>query len=283
MYNSKMGDKDDASQSVQINSSYKRPTVTELSKLNKGPPLDVALDMLKELNSTKAAETANDEPTVISVLMDIRDDMRTFQTTITEQVNRISTRVGHVESEVGHMHNSLLQHQRFLESIDAEKRRKTVIITGLSEDEPLDGDQDENGVVIKISSDRDKVQQIFTKIGQGSTGVSNVEKLGQKQTARDGRIPIRAVKVHLEEAGSQKLLVTNSKKLKDYSEPYNKIFVRKDMHPGVRREFNRLRQSEKTEKDKPENINRTVEYDHVTRTVTVDGVVVDRFRSSFFK
>ena len=158
-----------------------------------------------------------------------------------------------------------------------------MIITGLSEDEPLDGDQDENGVVIKISSDRDKVQQIFTKIGQGSTGVSNVEKLGQKQTARDGRIPIRAVKVSLEEAGSQKLLVTNSKKLKDYSEPYNKIFVKKDIHPGVRREFNRLRQSEKTEKDKPENLNRTVEYDHVTRTVTVDGVVVDRFRSSFFK
>ena len=279
-----MSDIEDASQAVQINSSKKRPTAAELSKLNKGPLLDVALDMLKKLNSTKAAEAANDEPTVISVLMDIRDDMRTFQTTITDQVNRISTRVGHVESDVGHMHNSLLQHQRFLESIDAEKRRKTVIITGLSEDEPLDGDQDENGVVIKISSDRDKVQQIFTKIGLGSTGVSNVERLGQKQTARDdGRIPIRAVKVSLEEAGSQKLLVTNSKKLKDYSEPYNKIFVKKDMHPGVRREFNRLRQSEKTEKEKTENINRTVEYDHATRTVTVDGVVVDRFRSSFFK
>ena len=55
------------------------------------------------------------------------------------------------------------------------------------------------------------------------------------------------------------------------------------MHPGVRREFNRLRLSEKTEKDKPENEGRTVEYDHATRTVTVDGVVVDRFRSSFFK
>ena len=97
----------------------------------------------------------------------------------------------------------------------------------------------------------------------------------------NGRIPIRAVKVSLEEAVSQKMLVTNSKKLKDYSEPYNKIFVKKDMHPGVCREFNRLRQSEKTEKEKSENINRTVEYDHVTRTVTVDGVVVDRFRSSF--
>ena len=79
------------------------------------------------------------------------------------------------------------------------------------------------------------------------------------------------------------MLVTNSKKLKDYLEPYNKIFVKKDMHPGVRWEFNRLRLSEKTEIDKPENEGRTVEYDHTTRTVTVDGVVVDRFRSSFFK
>ena len=218
--------------------------------------------------------------------MEIRDSVRDFQTTITEQVNRISTRMGHVESDIGHIHNSLFQQQRFLESIDAEKRRKTVIITGLPEDEPLDGGQDENGDVIKICSDKDKVQHIFTKIGQGSTGVSNVERLGQKQTAataRDGRIPIRAVKVSLEEAVSQKLLVTNSKKLKDYLEPYNKIFVKKDMHPGVRREFNRLRLSEKTEKEKPENEGRTVEYDHTTRTVTVDGVVVDRFRSSFFK
>ena len=53
---------EDASQSTQINPSYKRPTAAELSKLNKAPLLDAALDLLKELDSIKAADVAKDKP-----------------------------------------------------------------------------------------------------------------------------------------------------------------------------------------------------------------------------
>ena len=65
-------------------------------------------------------------------------------------------------------------------------------------------------------------------------------------------------------------------------DPFKKIFIKKDMHPGVRREFNRLRESEKAQRESPDNNGRTIVYDRESRTIAVDGVVVDRFRSLFF-
>ena len=54
------------------------------------------------------------------------------------------------------------------------------------------------------------------------------------------------------------------------------------MHPGIRKEFARLKESEKTEKQKPENQGKQVVYDHSTRQVKVDGIVVDQFQPTFF-
>ena len=54
------------------------------------------------------------------------------------------------------------------------------------------------------------------------------------------------------------------------------------MHPGVRRELNRLRQAEKSARDDADNIGRNIEYDPAARTLSVDGVIVDRFNPSFF-
>ena len=80
-----------------------------------------------------------------------------------------------------------------------------------------------------------------------------------------------------------KPIVASAKQLKEMSSPLDKVYVKKDMHPGVRREFNRLRQAEKAERDNPDNAGRNIEYDPIARTLSVDGVIVDRFRSSFFQ
>ena len=91
------------------------------------------------------------------------------------------------------------------------------------------------------------------------------------------------MKVSLADPRKQKPVVENARKLKDMPDPFKKVFIKKDMHPGVRREFNRLRESEKTQREKPENHGRNVEYDRAARTISVDGVIVDRFRSAFFQ
>ena len=169
--------------------------------------------------------------------------------------------------------------------MDAEKRRNTLIITGIPEDEPLHSDADANGIQQPIQSDEDKVQHVLSKIGHGDKPVSSVERLGIKksETRSDGSAYSRAVKVTLTNPSHQKLIVASAKKLKDEPEPLKKVYVKKDMHPGVRRELNRLRQAERSERENPDNNGRDIQYDPVARTLSVDGVIVDRFRSSFFQ
>ena len=58
--------------------------------------------------------------------------------------------------------------------------------------------------------------------------------------------------------------------------------LKKDVHPLIRKELNRLREVEKREKEKPENQGLNVYYDGTRREVVVNGNVVDKFRPSFF-
>jgi hypothetical protein len=60
------------------------------------------------------------------------------------------------------------------------------------------------------------------------------------------------------------------------------VYIKKDTHPGIRREMKRLRDTEKREKEKPENQGRTVTYDWKACCVKVDGIIVDSYRPSFF-
>ena len=109
-----------------------------------------------------------------------------------------------------------------------------------------------------------------------------MKRLGEKRTQAgpDGRIPIRALKVTF--GSDSRPVVANAKKLKGMPAPYDKIYIKKDMHPAVRREFTRLREAEKKLREDPDTQGRDIEYDRDSRTLKVDGVIVDRFRSSFF-
>ncbi len=65
-------------------------------------------------------------------------------------------------------------------------------------------------------------------------------------------------------------------------EAFNKIYVMKDTHPGIWKEMGRIRASEKREKEKPENLCCDAKYDRASRTLTVDGTIVDCYNSTFF-
>lgn len=183
--------------------------------------------------------------------------------------------------------SAVMQHQRFLESIDAERRRQNLIITGLSEDIPISRPDPENedGEPITATSDTDKVIAVLAKLGCEEISITSCVRLGQPQTSTlpTDRPFTRALKISVSSPIEQRKILENTKKLKAAGEPYDKIYVKKDMHPGVRREFNRLREVEKAERAKPENIGRTVEYDQALRTLSVDGVVIDQFKPSFFR
>ena len=268
----------------------KRPTTTELNKMNKDDLKTLINTIYSELDSKpQVSENITEQDfTAFTSKLDIvlkevkasKDERLKYQ----REVDGLKLQMNALQTENCLLNKAVLQQQRFLESIDAEKRKGTVILTGLSEDDPLPSYTNEADMVVQVNTDEKKVERIFGKIGQSDIAISNVQRLGERKTEPGvgGRIPIRALKVTLAVPSKQKQLVESARKLKDMPDPFKKIFIKKDMHPGVRREFNRLRESEKAQRESPDNNGRTIVYDRESRTIAVDGVVVDRFRSSFF-
>ena len=187
-----------------------------------------------------------------------------------------------------------MQHQRFLESLDAKQRRGNIIITGLPET-PLvekvptqnegDGTSDsEETTEVTHDTDEDKVNCILAKIGAASE-IDECTRLGKVRSGNEGQRgpPKRALKVTLVNPESQKEILEKAKALKEEGGLFERVFIKRDMHPMVRREFNRMREVEKAEKEKPENRGRDVRYDPVKRTLSVNGVVIDQFKPQFFQ
>ena len=81
----------------------------------------------------------------------------------------------------------------------------------------------------------------------------------------------------------RKRILQNTSKLKHAGNTFQRIYVKKDIHPAVRKELNRMHLAEREEERKPENQGREVKYDPATRCLTVDGMVVDRFKPTFFQ
>ncbi len=90
------------------------------------------------------------------------------------------------------------------------------------------------------------------------------------------------IKVSLAHADNRKIILRETKTLKEGGDAFKNIYVHKDIHPLVNKEFCRLKEVEKQEREKPENQGRTVMYNASMHTILVDGVVVDRFKPNFF-
>lgn len=62
-----------------------------------------------------------------------------------------------------------------------------------------------------------------------------------------------------------------------------RVYLKKDVHPAIRKEQTRLRNREKQEKGKPCNAASNISYDWKNRVLVRDGVVIDRFSPMFFQ
>ena len=118
---------------------------------------------------------------------------------------------------------------------------------------------------------------VFEKINHSDIIPKQIIRLGKAQQDK-----IRPIKVILPTSNVRKPILDNTKNLKSAGEEFRKIFIKKDIHPGIRKEFNRLREATNAETNKPENAGKQVVYNRDTRTLSIDGVVVDRFKPSFF-
>ena len=158
--------------------------------------------------------------------------------------------------------------QRFAEGLDARQRGRNIIMMGVSETSDELGDDDTS-----------RVKNIIEKtsaMAAEDVGETSVKRLGDE--IRNGRA--RPLLVMLEDHAKQWKVLQNTKNLKDVT-GYSNIYIKKDIHPTINYELNRLRRREKELKEDPANRGVNIQYDYKARVITRDGIVIDRFNPSF--
>ena len=253
---------------LQHAGDVKKFTDNDLNKMKK-EELMTALNTLIEANRGETITLSSSA--IEGKLDDLLKEFRDFK----DNYKRLDSELTFLKRENANLKEAVMQHQRYLESIESEKRARNLIFLGIPEGDMTFTNNDGEAVVVK--EDANKIREILKKIHREDTQVEDLRRLGKPSTGRN-----RVVLAKLQSKEARDHILQSAPTLKSLGSGFEKIFLKKDVHPLVRKEFNRLREVERREKDKPENQGFTVTYDSGRREVIVNGRVVDYFRPSFF-
>jgi hypothetical protein len=249
--------------------AWKRLSKTEINNMKRDDLRDLVLKIQKEATENSGENGQETEAADIKTLLnDILKEMKKFN----EEKETVKRELTELRTDNRKLNEALMQQQRFLEVLDADRRANKVIVFGVPEGEMVDG-------VNVMRTDDTKVAMILQKIGQHDE-VAGVRRLGKKPEDQPDRI--RPLEVTLKNAAKRQDILTNSKKLKDEAQPYKDIGLRKDVHPAVRKEWKRLKEAEESEKARNENAGKTICIDYKKRVLMVDNIIIDRFAPKFF-
>lgn len=237
-----------------------RPSIAEINAMKKDDLKKTLIDLLEGLSTGNNGE-------------DGADDTRAMLRTILDEVKKSNVERDKINEEIKSLKKTnetlcetLAQQQRYLESVDAERRACNLIITGVDEGSDLG------------HTDEEKVNLILRTVGHENVTTTYIGRLGAAAANRTRR----PIKVVVGSARERNGILKDASKLKNAGDTFSRIYIKKDLHPGVRREIIRIKEAEKREREKPENAGRDVRYDRESRTLTIDGQVVDRFSPAFF-
>ena len=102
-----------------------------------------------------------------------------------------------------------------------------------------------------------------------------------KRLGKQNQDRIRPILVTLENTDVKDKILSEAKKLKSAGQLYKKIYIKRDVHPAVRREWKRLYYTLEVEKNKPENMGHSVTIDKRKRQIIRDGQVIDKWNVNF--
>ena len=195
--------------------------------------------------------------------------MYTFETKINcsiatqdVKIKVLQTKCDQYEEDIAALKCIVSKQQRSLNTMDDEERSKNLIITGISENDIVDGEN-------VCKDDATKLRAIFGCIGsqipEGSTWI----RIGKQ---KDGYH--RPVKMTLRNKGERDSVKEKAKALKVSAAPWNNIYINKDLSPAVVAENNRLRLKMKKLKQLDENKDKEVKIEK--GELKVNGNVVDK-------
>ncbi len=161
----------------------------------------------------------------------------------------------------------IMQHHLFMEQVDRQKRETNIVLFGVpDENMALEGATTEDTKIHKVmnavEADPDVVARSYKRLGQHIQGSNRPRPLLVKLDSKFVRDKV------LEKAMN----------LKNMTEPYKRIYIKKDSHPEVRKEWKRLKDAEEEEKRRPSNAGCNIRLDYRERVLYRDGVVIDKWR-----
>ncbi|KAK4299453.1 hypothetical protein Pmani_028266 [Petrolisthes manimaculis] len=169
----------------------------------------------------------------------------------------IKQKLDQLTERLDQAYNIISQQQFFMESLDNKERRNNLIITGVSE------------AVDEIDrTDVEKVRNVITETGYQLTSdpaTWEIRRLGRENERRK-----RPLLVVVGDGHQRNEILKKARNLKSAQGLMASVYIKKDVHPAVRKEMARLRQREKEEKDKPENVGVNLVYDWKRRVLLKD-------------
>ena len=205
-----------------------------------------------------------EEPTNSVIL----DEIRKLHEEVAE-IKGLKQEVKHLSTRLDDAYTVIHNQQLYLEFLDGKERRRNLIITGLNED------ADEAG-----STDVDKVKAVLHAAGyHDSFDIMEweIRRLGQENERKK-----RPMHVTVTSQQQRDSILRVAKNLKQAAGVMARVYMKKDVHPAVRKEQARLRTREREEKEKPANTGTNIRYDWKNRVLLRDDVVIDRFSPAFF-
>ncbi len=230
----------------------------QLQRINKEELIDIILASNDERGNLED---------ITKKLSEVMNELDTLKRLVTSPDNATNKKISALEAKLEKQEEIIAQHQRFMESLDRKERENNVVVLGVPDErQALDG----------ATQDDAKLTKVWDAMGVGAVD-GTYRRLG-----RGGGDRCRPILFTLRDKNQRPTILDHAKNLKELGEPFKKIFVKKDVHPSVRKEWQRLRDVEKTERERPENVGCVIRLDPLERKVYKDGCVIDSWKPQTF-
>lgn len=232
---------------------------TQLTRLTKEDLIDSIL-----------AEPERDDG-LVQVLMEkltaLVTEVAELKKVVTSPDSVINKKFIALQAQVDKQADVIVKQQRFLETLDRKEREMNLVITGVpDEHESLEGE----------STDGSKLNKIWWKVGV-QEDIKSHRRLGNN----NGGGRRRPILVTVANKQVRDNILEKARLLKEAGGEYTKIYIKKDVHPSVRKEWKRLHDVEKAEKERPENTGCIIHFNTRERKIYRDGVVIDAWNPEF--
>ena len=232
---------------------------------------DVVNTHTTSVATANSSTSATSDTSMCSILLQILHEIkqsRADNKAVTQSLLNVQQMQNNQGNEIKKLTAALVQQQRFCEGIDAKARETNVLIMGLP---------DEGKTFCDKTNDNDKVQVILNKMGCTNVNIDDLElhRLGEAGPSKCRPLLLKA---SCKKTRAQ--MLENAKELKkpENTDEVKNVYIKKDIHPSVRKEWKRLRDVEDAEKKKPANQGADIKLDPKTRTITKNGTVIDRWQ-----